>query len=86
MQGDKSYVSNLAQSLSLSLEEFYSHLKTVGVSAMTGKGIDDFIKAIHEAADEYEKEYRVSEYSFRTSTKLRMKKNRLCALRSSMSG
>lgn len=53
-------MSNLAQSLSLALEEFYSHLKTVGVSAMTGKGVDKFMEAVKEARENYEKEYKVN--------------------------
>ena len=44
--------------MSLVLEEFYSQLRTVGVSAVTGEGIDDLFKAIGEAADEYAQVYR----------------------------
>lgn len=33
-------------------------LKIVGVSAMSGAGMDDLFKAIEDAADEYEREYR----------------------------
>src|SRR5689334_1090014 len=39
------YMSSLLHSMSLVLEEFYNHLKVVGVSAMTGDGIDDFFAA-----------------------------------------
>ncbi|KAG2222437.1 hypothetical protein INT45_009449, partial [Circinella minor] len=55
---DTSYMSSLMNSMSLVLDEFYNHLKVVGVSAVTGNGVDDFFKAVDEAADEYETEYK----------------------------
>ncbi|CAO3634272.1 unnamed protein product [Cunninghamella blakesleeana] len=55
---DTSYMSSLVNSMSLMLDEFYQHLKVVGVSAVTGQGIDEFFDAVNEAADEYEKEYK----------------------------
>jgi translation initiation factor IF-2 len=45
--------------MGLVLEEFYSQLRTVGVSAVSGEGIDDLFSAIGDAADEYHKVYRL---------------------------
>jgi GTPase SAR1 family protein len=58
LSGETSYVSNLAQSMSLALDEFYSNLISVGVSAMTGEGMDEFICAVDRARLEYENEYK----------------------------
>lgn len=55
---DTTYMSSLMSSMSLVLDEFYNHLKVVGVSAVTGAGVDDFFQAVSEAADEYEVEYK----------------------------
>ncbi|WZZ46771.1 hypothetical protein YC2023_043030 [Brassica napus] len=47
---DNSYTSTLANSLSLSLYEFYRNIRSVGVSAITGAGMDDFFKAIEASS------------------------------------
>lgn len=39
------------------LEEFYENLATVGVSAATGEGMDDFMKAVQGCAKDYEQHY-----------------------------
>lgn len=56
--GGSGYMGNLLNSMSLVLEEFYKHLSLVGVSAMAGTGIDDFLVAVQEKVMEYESEYR----------------------------
>jgi len=58
LQSEKSYVSNLAQSMSLALDEFYKDLRSVGVSSVTGKGVDTFLGLVTDARTEYETDYR----------------------------
>ncbi|OBZ89897.1 GPN-loop GTPase 1 [Choanephora cucurbitarum] len=55
---DTTYMSSLMSSMSLVLDEFYNHLKVVGVSAVTGAGMDEFFEAVKKAADEYETDYK----------------------------
>lgn len=58
VSSDSSYTSTLSQSLSLVLDEFYKNLKSVGVSAVTGAGMDSFFKAIESSAEEYMENYK----------------------------
>ncbi|KAI8941310.1 hypothetical protein NX059_002537 [Plenodomus lindquistii] len=56
--GGSGYMSSLLNSMSLVLEEFYKHLSVVGVSAMTGDGVDDFFRGVNEKAEEFERDYK----------------------------
>merc|ERR1712004_753980 len=58
LSSETSYVSNLAQSMSLALEEFYINLRSVGVSAMTGQGVEAFLDAVRAGRTEYETDYK----------------------------
>lgn len=51
------YINTLTRSMSNMLDEFYSTLRTVGVSAATGEGMDDFFAAVDDAVKEYDSEY-----------------------------
>ncbi|PPJ53546.1 hypothetical protein CBER1_00378 [Cercospora berteroae] len=52
------YMGPLLNSMSLVLEEFYNHLSVVGVSAMSGDGIDDFFEAVETKRQEFENDYK----------------------------
>ncbi|CDW57006.1 ATP bind 1 and RrnaAD and FPL and C2 domain conta ining protein [Trichuris trichiura] len=58
VEHDQSYVTELTRGLCLALEEFYSTLKCVGVSAVTGAGLPEFFDLIDKAKVEYETDYK----------------------------
>lgn len=55
LQQERSYMGTLATSMALMLEEFYAKLSLVGVSALTGDGMQDLFAAIDACGDEFEK-------------------------------
>jgi len=57
LDADTTYMGNLSRSMSLVLDEFYSSLKSVGVSSVTGEGFDDLFAAIDDAVAEYHEHY-----------------------------
>jgi putative protein kinase ArgK-like GTPase of G3E family len=52
------YMGSLLNSMSLVLEEFYNQLSVVGVSSMTGDGVEDFFDAVEDKRVEFNKEYQ----------------------------
>jgi hypothetical protein len=57
LDADQTYAASLSRSLALVLEEFYENLAAVGVSAVTGEGMDGFFEAAERCRAEYEAEY-----------------------------
>ncbi|KAG8626310.1 hypothetical protein KVT40_005255 [Elsinoe batatas] len=55
--GGSGYMGSLLNSMSLVLEEFYNNLSVVGVSSMTGEGMDEFFAAVEGKRGEFEREY-----------------------------
>jgi hypothetical protein len=62
LDSDSSYTSSFTRSLSLVLDEFYKNLRSVGVSAVSGTGMDAFFEAIEASANEYMETYRFVHY------------------------
>jgi GPN-loop GTPase len=58
MEGGSGYMSSLLNSMSLVLEEFYNALSVVGVSSMTGDGVDDFFEAVEGKREEFDRDYK----------------------------
>ena len=56
--GGSGYMGSLLNSMSLVLEEFYRHLSVVGVSSMTGAGVEEFFAAVEEKAEEFNRDYK----------------------------
>lgn len=55
--GGSGYMGSLLNSMSLMLEEFYSHLSMVAVSSRLGTGIDEFFEAVEEKKKEFMEDY-----------------------------
>ncbi|KAH8808315.1 hypothetical protein F5884DRAFT_752855 [Xylogone sp. PMI_703] len=56
--GGSGYMGSLLNSMSLVLEEFYSHLSVVGVSSMTGAGVKEFFEAVEQKREEFNRDYK----------------------------
>lgn len=69
LENDQDYISSLTRSLSLVLDAFYSELKTVGVSSVTGLGMDEFLEAVKGARTEYLDIYINERNSMNNTTK-----------------
>lgn len=50
-------VSLICASRAQVLEEFYANLRTVGVSAVTGEGMDELFEQAQACRQEYERDY-----------------------------
>lgn len=53
-----SYATDLSYSLALVLDEFYRDLRTVGTSAFTGEGVNEFFEKVNDAAHEFERDVK----------------------------
>ena len=53
------YMVSLNRSLSLVLDEFYKNINTVGVSSVTGQGMEELFFKIDNSRDEYNETYLI---------------------------
>ena len=60
------YMGSLNRSLSLMLDEFYRNIRSVGVSAVAGTGIDLLFNHFVDAAQEFHDEYVPSSHRYAT--------------------
>ncbi|KAL9410133.1 hypothetical protein AB3S75_043982 [Citrus x aurantiifolia] len=75
ISSDHSYTSTLTNSLSLALDEFYKNLKSVGVSSVSGAGIEAYFTAIEESAQEFMETYK-ADLDKRRAEKQRLEEER----------
>lgn len=53
IEKETTHSASVARSLSLVLDKFYSNIKSVAVSAVTGDGLEELLKKIKESKEEY---------------------------------
>uniref|UniRef100_A0A7S2ZPY7 GPN-loop GTPase n=1 Tax=Rhodosorus marinus TaxID=101924 RepID=A0A7S2ZPY7_9RHOD len=58
LREESTFADSLARSMAITLEELYKNIHSVGVSAITGEGMDDLFAVIRTAAKEYHESYR----------------------------
>jgi len=58
LSSDATYAASLSRSLSLVLEDFYGNMPSVGVSSVTGSGMDEFFRLVDESVVEYNENYK----------------------------
>jgi GTPase SAR1 family protein len=58
-QKSDSYMQNFVSSMSMMIGEFYKNFSCIGVSAITGQGMDALFEALEKAAIEYNSGYKV---------------------------
>ncbi|KAJ3683030.1 hypothetical protein LUZ60_013257 [Juncus effusus] len=75
VDSDSSYASTLARSKALALDEFYKNIKSVGVSAVSGEGMNSFFEAVEASAVEYMDTYK-AELDMRRTEKERLEGER----------
>jgi GTPase SAR1 family protein len=54
---ESGYMASLSRALCLSMEEFYRQIRNVGVSSITGDGMEDLQSAVTDAVREYHESY-----------------------------
>lgn len=84
--GGSGYMGSLLNSMSLVLEEFYSHLSMVAVSSRVGTGIDEFFEAVEEKRKEFLDDYLPELERRREEREERKKKSREQELEKMMQG
>jgi len=71
---NSSYMGTLTQSMGFLLEEFYNNFPCIGVSSVTGEGMDDMFVAVRKAAMEYEKGFKLEVEKMKTQKKIKEEK------------